>query len=291
VNENDALTGARRLVNDTLLRDSTVSRHEQMATRTADDRLAIAGIDAVALKPTEHDLRRARALPVGTIAIDYEGRDHVPTSALLKELAADREVRLTLPIRADEFDPLGDDRQLDRLPSAVDAVLVAGHGAYLTDEEAERAIAPRIRAARERFPEAWIGTEGIERLSAATGGPQYELLSGSTRRDLRALRAAGVEETLAVYAPTVLSEDEDDLLDALGGYVARRGPVADALSDRTATDASATGQDRETLLDAIDDYALVGAPATVSERVERLREAGADVIVGYPARGLDAVLD
>jgi alkanesulfonate monooxygenase SsuD/methylene tetrahydromethanopterin reductase-like flavin-dependent oxidoreductase (luciferase family) len=262
-----------------------------MATRTADDRLTIAGIDAVALKPAEHDLRRARALPVGTIAIDYEGRDHVPTHALLEELAADREVRLTLPIRADGFDPLGDDTQLDRLPPAVDAVLVAGHGAYLTGEESERAIAPRLRAARERFPEAWIGTEGIERLSAATGGPQYELLSGSTPRDLRALRAAGFDATLAVYAPTVLSEDEDDLLDALGSYVARRGPVADTLSEDTATDASATGQDRETLLDAIDDYALVGSPETVSKRVEGLRAAGADVIVGYPARGLDTLLD
>jgi hypothetical protein len=263
---------------------------EQMATRSAADRLATAGIDAVALKPTEHDLRQAEELAVGTIAIDYEGREHVPDPDLLAELAAEREVRLTLPVRADGFDPLGEDDRLAELSPGIDPVLVAGHGAYLTGEERRRAIAPRLAAARERFPDAWLGTEGIERLATALGGPQYELLSETTRTDLRALRAAGFADTVAIYAPIVLSEDEDDLLDALGGYVARRGAVRTALPEAAAADANATGDTREVLLDAIDDYALVGTPQTIGDRTERLRAAGADVIVGYPARGLGTVV-
>lgn len=249
--------------------------------------LADVGVDAVALKPTEVDVRRAPGLSVETLTIDYEGREHVPDSDLLADVAADREVRLTLPVRADGFDPLGDDDRFDELPPGVDPVLVAGHSAYLTEEERRRAIAPRLRAARERFPEAWLGTEGIERIATALGGPQYELLSETTRADLRALRATGFPDTVAIYAPTVLSEDEEVLLDALGPYVARRGAVATALPDGAETDASATGRAREVLLDAVDDYALVGSPETVRERADRLREAGADVIVGYPAHGLE----
>jgi alkanesulfonate monooxygenase SsuD/methylene tetrahydromethanopterin reductase-like flavin-dependent oxidoreductase (luciferase family) len=42
------------------------------------------------------------------------------------------------------------------------------------------------------------------------------------------------------------------------------------------------------LLAASEDFALVGTPATVRERVEELHEAGVDTVVGYPARGLDA---
>lgn len=261
-----------------------------MATRTANDHLSISGIDAVALKPAEHDLTRVAELPVGTVAIDYEGREHVPDPELLRRLAADREVRLTLPVRADGFDPLGADDQLGRLPSTVDTVLVAGHGAYLTDDERKRAVAPRLGAARERFPNAWIGTEGVERISTALGGPQYELLSKTTDADLRALRTAGFSDTIAVYAPTVLSEDDDVLLDALGPYVARRSAVEAALPAGAETDASVTGRAREVLSDAIQHYALVGAPSAVGDRVEQLREAGADVIVSYPARGLDAFL-
>lgn len=263
-----------------------------MATHTAGDRLAIAGVDAVALKPTEHDLSRARDLPVGTVAVDYEGREHIPPAELLRQLATEREVRFTIPVRADGFDPLGEAGQLEWLPSGVDSILVAGHGAYLTDDELPRAIAPRLSAARERFPEAWLGTEGVERISAALGGPQYELLSKATSRDLQALRAAGFEETIAVYAPTVLTADTDALLDALGAYVARRRPVRASLPDTDVTPtASATGKTRETLLEAIQRCALVGTPAAVGEQAEALREAGADVIVSYPARGLEAFLD
>lgn len=262
-----------------------------MATRTAEDRIAVAGIDAVALKPTEHDFGRVRQLPVETIAVDYEGPEHVPSTSTLRDLAADRTVRLTLPIRADGFDPLGEDDRLAQLPSVVEAVLVAGHSAYLTAEERTRSIAPRLRAGRKRFPNAWIGTEGIERTALAAGGPQYELLSATTDADLRKLRAAGFEETIAVYAPVVLSAADDALLDALGAYVARRDAVAEALPPGAGTDAGATGDARETLLRAIEDYALAGEPEAVSRRVRQLREAGVDVIVGYPARGLDAFLD
>ncbi|MFB6160827.1 MAG: luciferase, partial [Haloferacaceae archaeon] len=89
---------------------------------------------------------------------------------------------------------------------------------------------------------------------------------------------------------TVLTDDEDAALDAVGGYVARRRPVARALPDGAPTDASATGRAREVLGAAARDYALVGTPASVRDRVDALREAGVDTVVGYPARGLDAFL-
>jgi alkanesulfonate monooxygenase SsuD/methylene tetrahydromethanopterin reductase-like flavin-dependent oxidoreductase (luciferase family) len=38
------------------------------------------------------------------------------------------------------------------------------------------------------------------------------------------------------------------------------------------------------------DFALVGDVRTVRERVADLRSAGVDVVVGYPAAGLDGVL-
>ncbi len=44
------------------------------------------------------------------------------------------------------------------------------------------------------------------------------------------------------------------------------------------------------LLAASRDFALVGDVATVRERVEGLRAAGADTVVAYPARGLDQFL-
>jgi alkanesulfonate monooxygenase SsuD/methylene tetrahydromethanopterin reductase-like flavin-dependent oxidoreductase (luciferase family) len=88
----------------------------------------------------------------------------------------------------------------------------------------------------------------------------------------------------------VLSGDDDAVLDAVGGYVARRGPLADALPEGAPTDASAAGRAREVLLSAADDYALVGTPPTVADRVEDLKDAGADVVVGYPARGIDDFL-
>ena len=129
----------------------------------------------------------------------------------------------------------------------------------------------------------FVGSEDVD--------VQYELLSRSTRRDVRALRAAGFDGEVAVYAPTVLVDDDDAALDAVGAYAARRRPVARALPEGAATDADATGRAREVLAAAVRDYALVGTPTTVAERVAALREAGVDRIVGYPARGVEAFLD
>jgi hypothetical protein len=257
---------------------------------TGESVVAQAGLDAAALKPAECDVSRAFDLPLATVTIDYEGRENLPDFDLLAELAAEREVRLTTPVRADGFDPLGDDDLLAQVPDAVKHVLVAGHPAYLSEEERGRAVAPRLGAARERAGDAWVGTEGIERIALAAGGTQYELLSRRTERDLRSLRAAGLGDGVAVYAPTVLTDDEDEILDAVGAYVSRRRPVAKALPDDAATDASATGRAREVLLKAAADFALIGTPAEVGDRVARLKDAGADVVVGYPARGVEEFL-
>ncbi|WP_318566838.1 DUF7388 family protein [Salinigranum marinum] len=254
---------------------------------TGERAVARTGLDAVALKPAECDVRRALDVPLPTVAVDYEGRDHLPDPDVLAEVAAEKRLRLTTPVRADGFDPLGDDSLWETVPSAVRRVLVAGHGAYLSDEERRRAVAPRLRAARDRVPDAWVGTEGIERLALAAGGTQYELLSRSTVRDVRALRAAGFDGRVAVYAPTVLSDDEDAALDAVGAYAARRRPVARALPDDAATDAGATGRAREVLSAAVRDYALVGGPDQVADQIRALKDAGVDVVVGYPARGVD----
>jgi hypothetical protein len=257
---------------------------------TSRDALARTGLDAVALKPTECDVRRAGDLPFDLVAIDYEGRDSVPDRETLAGLAERVEVKLTTPVRADGYDPLGDDSLLGGIPPGVDRVLVAGHPAYLSETEQSRAVSPRLGAAREADSAAWVGTEGIERIALAVGGTQYELLSRSTERDVRALRAAGFEGSVALYAPTVLTDDEDSVLDAVGGYAARRRPVASALPDDPVTDSRAEGRTREVLSQAVRDYALVGTPETVGGRVERLHEIGVDTVVGYPARGIEEFL-
>ena len=249
--------------------------------------VARAGLDAIALKPAECDVSRGRSIPAETIAIDYEGREHLPDPETLEALAADADVLVTTPVRADGFDPLGDDSLLADLPESVGRVLVAGHPAYLTERERERAVAPRLGAALEADPEAWVGTESVERIAMATGATQYDLLSRTTERELRALRQAGFDGDVAVYAPTVLTDDEDEILDAVGAYVARRRPVAKALPADAPTDSSASGRAREVLLAAADDYALVGTESEVAEHTATLREAGATTVVGYPARGLE----
>jgi hypothetical protein len=245
------------------------------------------GLDGVALKPAECDVRRAVEVPLPAVTVDYEGREHLPEWETLADLANDRRVRLTTPVRADGFDPLGDDSLWEAVPADVGRVLVAGHGAYLSDDEAARAVAPRLRAARDRAPDAWVGTEGIKRLALVAGGTQYELLSRSTPRDVRALRAAGFDGEVALYAPTVLSDDEDEVIDAVGAYAARRRPVARALPDGAPTGSSATGRAREVLSAAVRDYALVGSPDEVREQVRELKRAGVDHVVGYPAGGVD----
>jgi hypothetical protein len=250
-----------------------------------------AGLDAIALKPTECDVSRADSIPAETIAIDYEGRDHLPAPDVLESLASETSVLLTTPVRADGFDPLGDDSLLAELPPAVGRVLVAGHPAYLSDDERARAVAPRLGAALERDPDAWVGSESVERIAMATGATQYDLLSRRTERELRALRAAGFDGDVAVYAPAVFSDDDDAVLDAVGAYAARRRPVAKALPEGAATDATAAGRAREVLSKAVRDYALVGTPEAIREQTDALREAGATTVVGYPARGIDSVVE
>lgn len=255
------------------------------------ERVVSTGIDAAALKPAECDVSRGADLPFDTVVIDYEGREHLPGRRVLERLAADTDVRLTTPVRADGFDPLADDSLLNEVPDSVRRVLVAGHSAYLDGEERRKAVAPRLGAAVESTSEAWIGTEGIERIALATGAPQFELLGRSTQRDLHALRAAGFSGEIAVYAPTVLTDDPDEILDAVGSYVARRQTVARRLPEGAPTDAAAPERAREVLLAASGDFALVGTPEAVRTQAESLREAGADTIVGYPARGVGAFLD
>ncbi|PSP38351.1 luciferase [Halobacteriales archaeon QH_7_65_31] len=253
-----------------------------------DQPLAATGLDGVALKPREHDLALAPRLDADILNVDYEGRDAFPDEETLVALAERHDLRVTTPVRADGFDPLGDD---SRLPLAAGKrVLVAGNPAYLTEPERERSVAARIGAARDRAPQAWLGTEGIERLAMAAGGPQYELLSRHTRRELRAVRAAGFDGELVLYAPVVLTDDTDERLDAVGGYVSRRGPVRRALPDDAATDSTARGRAREVLTSAIPDFSLVGTPDAINDRISELREIGVDTVVGYPARGLDAFL-
>ncbi|MEF8841471.1 MAG: luciferase [Haloarculaceae archaeon] len=252
--------------------------------------LTRAGIDVVTLKPAECDVSRGLDLPVDTVAVDYEGREHVPDERTLSRLAETKRVLVTTPVRADGFDPLGDDSLLAGLPSDVCRVLVAGHPAYLSEAERNRAVAPRFGHALESTPDAWVGTEGVERLAMAAGGVQYDLLSRTTESELRGLRAAGFGGGIAVYAPTVLTDDEDAILDAVGSYAARRGPVARALPEDAPTDATADGRAREVLSAAVRDYALVGGVEDVRSQVEALREAGADHVVAYPARGIDDFL-
>ncbi|MFC7044904.1 luciferase [Halobacteriaceae archaeon GCM10025711] len=244
------------------------------------------GIDAAALKPTECDVSAADDLPFDSVTIDYEGREHVPDRETLAALADDHAVRLTTPVRADGYDPLGDDSLVAEIPDGVRRVLVAGNSAYLTRAERGRAIAPRLAAAVEGATDAWVGTEGIERLAMATGATQFDLLSRTTEREVRALRHAGFDGEVALYAPTVLTDDEDAILDAVGGYVARRSAVSRALPDGGTTDSAATGRAREVLLAAADDYALTGTPGEIREQVAAFREAGVDTVVGYPARGV-----
>lgn len=251
--------------------------------------LAHVGFDAIALKPTECDVSRAPELGVDTVAIDYEGCEHFPSADMLRVLTEHTTVYLTTPVRADGFDPLGDNALVDWIPDGVGRVFVAGNPAYLSDEERSRAVAPRLNAALASSESAlcpWVGTEGIERLALAAGGVQYDLLSQHTREEVRALRSVGYEGTIAVYAPTVLSGDDDEILDAVGGYVARRQAVRRALGtapDETVTDRRASGRARDILLTAAQDFALVGDSKTVHERITALHDAGVDTVVGYPA--------
>jgi len=248
------------------------------------------GIDAAAIKPTEVAVERAHELDVETLTVDYEGQAAVPDPDVLRELAGPFDVRVTAPVRADGFDPNGDDHLHATLPESVGEVLVAGHPAYLTNHEQQRAVAPRLSTAAERASHPWVGTDGIERLALAVGYTQYELLAPETASAVRALRVAGTEESIALYAPVVLSTEEDTILDAVGEYAARRQRVRERLPADAPRDSNATGDARSELLRGCRAYALVGDSEDVAEQVAELEAAGVDQIVGYPARGLDSLL-
>ena len=284
-----AATGPRLSVQTTVLsRRCTVLIAMTALTGTT---LSDVGIDGVALKPTEVAIERARDLGVDTLTVDYEGRESVPDEATLRALAKAFEVRVTVPVRADGFDPHGEHEARRSLPSAVGEVLVAGNPAYLDEHEQRRAVAPRLSAAAEEASNPWIGTEGIERLALAVGYTQYELLGPGTANAVRALREAGVSESIAVYAPVVLSTEEGTILDAVGEYAGRRRRVRQRLPDGTPHDSNATEQPREALLEGCRAFALIGSSEAIRERIDELKTAGVDQIVGYPARGLDPILD
>lgn len=273
------------------------------------------GFDAIALKPTECNVASVRAseLSIDTVAIDYEGNEHLPRADTLRTLTEHASVYLTTPVRADGFDPLGDCTLVEQIPDGIGRVFVAGNAAYLNERERRRAVAPRLSAALDSYSgstPAWVGTEGIERLALAAGGVQYDLLSQNTLKDVRALRSVGYEGEIAIYAPTVLSDDEDVILDALGGYVSRRQVVRRALAEiesgkengngnengttETATstlvtDRRANGRTRDLLLTATRDFALVGDSETVRGRITALHDAGVDTVVAYPANGVKAI--
>lgn len=239
------------------------------------------GIDAIAIKPESTDVTTLEHLDASTVVIDFEGLEHVPRPEELAGVARARNCVLSVPVRVDGFDPLGDDSLLETFEETVSFALIAGHPAYLTSRQARRAVAPRLRAALERYPDSWVGTEGLERIAMATGATQYDLLDGSTERSVRAIRAAGFDGDIVVYAPTVVSDEHDHLLDAVGPYVARRKAVADRLADVGTVDANATGRDRAILLEAIDEYSLVGTPERIDRRVRDLDAVGVSEVVAH----------
>ena len=99
--------------------------------------------------------------------------------------------------------------------------------------------------------------------------------------------AAGFDDAVARYAPTVCMADPDAALDGVGGYAARRAPVSQRLPDGAATDAPAAGPDRSTLLEAATDFRLVGDDPTVRDRIGTRPTVGLDRVVAYSARGLE----
>lgn len=250
------------------------------------------GLDGVALKPTEHDLASVAGESFDRLVIDFEGRSAFPSPRTLARVRDHvPRVRVTVPVRADGFDPLGDQSVVDGIPPGLGRVYVAGNPAYLSAREHRRPIAERLGAAVRDRPQAWVGTESLERVALATGRPQFELLAPDTLGTLRRLRDAGFEGTLAVYAPVVQADDDDVILDALGPYVARRATVVRRLPNGAARDAAATGRARRLLLEGCENYGLVGTSSTVRARADKLREAGATLVIGYPARGLTQLVN
>lgn len=244
----------------------------------ASSQLDMAGFDGIAVKPAQQPIESVDVSAVDTVVVDFEGHDHLPQPGRLAPLAETTSVVLTTPIRADGFDPIGDDHRLADYATIADFAVVAGNGSYLLPHERRRSIAPRLAAALTAYPDSWVGTEGIERLALATGAIQYELLSARTLSAVRGLRAAGFDGELAVYAPTTITDDRDGALAVLEPYLRRRRPVRQAL------DAMGSGSNEEAILDAaLDDYAIVGDTERVRERIQSLKAAGVTSVIGYPA--------
>ncbi|MFB6103472.1 MAG: luciferase [Halobacteriaceae archaeon] len=249
----------------------------------------VGAVDGVAVKPASMDLDTVATLSVDRVIVDFEGVASFPEPATLRYLARDRTVRVTVPVRADGFDPCGDNHLARTIPTTVERVLVAGHPAYLDERGRRRAIGPRLVAAADATPEPWVGTAGVERLALAVGGTQFELLGPTTEPTVLALRGAGVTTDIAVYAPVVPATDDDTILDAIGAYVARRPTVRDRIPADAPTDADAMSRVRTALLDAAEDVALVGDTATIVHRIEALHAVGVDSVIAYPAIGLDSI--
>jgi len=186
---------------------------------TGREAVARAGIDAVALKPAECDVSRAANSPIDRVTIDYEGREHLPDAETLDRLAAEAELYVTTPVRADGFDPLGDDSLIDKIPDPPPAGCSWRATARTSRRTSRRrAVAPRLGAARAARRPRRVGRHGASSASRwRRGGTQFELLSLSVDRSRRAWAPRRrVRRRIAVYAPTVLTDDEDVVLDAVG---------------------------------------------------------------------------
>ncbi|MFB6254804.1 MAG: luciferase [Halobacteriaceae archaeon] len=242
-------------------------------------------LDGIAIKPSETDISHLSNSPFDQIIIDYEGMDVLPDRREIEELADEKTVHLTTPVRASSFDPIADRGSRMKVPSTINRIFVAGNPKYLTESEQNKTIQPRIVTATDRHPFAWVGTEGIERIALATGNPQFELLSPTTESNILHLRACGVEVDINVYAPAVIDSSKDRILDTLGEYVARRSEVRKALPANSSLDGSATGKTRRILLQAINNYALVGDVDAINQQITKLYEIGVSNVIIYPAGG------
>lgn len=243
------------------------------------------GFDALAVKPSHTDPSRVKSSPFDRFIIDFEGTEHYPSVSLIRELQASTNVRLTIPVRVDGFDPLGNRDYLDVLPQETKVVLVAGNPAYLSQAELNRRIAPRIGEVASEFTDVWVGTEGIPLIALATDATQFFLLSPESRNTVKAIRSAGYEGTIAVYAPTVISDDRNTILDAIGPYTARRDRVRRELKHPDSITDLDSG-DRKVLLRAIQEFALTGSVPEINEQIQSLKNQGIDTVVSYLPTGI-----
>lgn len=241
------------------------------------------GFDAIAVKPSHTNLSRVTSSPIDTVVIDFDGREHFPSNTTILELQETTDTRVTIPIRVDGFDPLGDREYLDSLPTETKVVLVAGNPAYLTEEELHRSIAPRLGTAVDEFSNAWIGTEGIPLIALATTAPLFFLLSPESKHTIQKIRSAGYPGSIAIYAPTVVTTDTDTILQTLGPYTMRREPVRRQLEAESLS--SLDSDKQELLLRETQKYALTGSVSEINTQISRLKTKGADNIVSYLPTG------